>query len=362
MLAVREEGAGVRGGDHHQAADSQVARRGQLAAHQTATRVRDHVDLENGALGDKTREELRVLLRRHGDAGVVVRRDPAVVLLVQRRHRLARDAAEPAVSGGEGAVHEQQRAPLAEGGPVGVGERRGVALPVAVDGHPAHPGLPVLVLPLAGEVVTYLAQHGVDEGEDEDLQDLLADGADDAAVGVGVLLVGWHDGLGDAVGAPLSPAVGSGRGRNVDGDVPRQRAVLGGVQEDLAVAVARRRHVDLDVVGGAAAARALGRGDLLVLGDDDGELLGEARVAERVVELLGGQLLAAHAGAGRPVDLDDPRKARGADDDVLDEHVAVGTQRFGHGDSSVGGRSAQVVSSAVPWPAAGAGGRRPGRR
>ena len=51
----------------------------------------------------------------------------------------------------------------------------------------------------------------------------------------------------------------------------------------------------------------------------------EAGVTERLVELLGGEFLATHAGVGGAVHLHHPGEARGADDDVLDEHIAVGT-------------------------------------
>ena len=248
----------------------------------------------------------------------------------------AGQAAERAVGGGERAVHEHERAALAQPGPVGVGERVGHGRAVAVDGHPAHPVQPVLGLPALGEVVADLAEDRVDEREHQDLEDLLADRSEDAARLGGLAFVDGDDGARDPVRPPLTAPVGRGRGRDVVGEVPGQRAVLGGVQEHLPVALARCRDVDDDVVAAAAAARALTGRDLLVPRDDDGELLGHAGVVERLAEVLGGLLLAPHAGRAGRVHLDLTGEAGGGDHDLPDgDGDAFGSQLFGHGALSL---------------------------
>ena len=245
-----------------------------------------------------------VLVRRHRDREVVEREHPSAVTTSELGQGLGGKLVEGGVGLGGGAVDEQQRGPAGHPRPVGRCERRHVGPAVVARVEPAHQVAAVLLLPPAGEVVTDLAEDRVDEREHEDLEQLRPDRPDDAALPAGRRRVGEHHLAWQPVGPPVAAAADHLVRRHVVGKVPRERAVLRRIQEQLAVAGARRRYLDDDLAAAPAATAAARGVELALAGDLDGELLHHARVVERLPEGRRRALRSTHPGRPRLVHLD----------------------------------------------------------
>ena len=290
-----------------------------------------------------------VLVRRHRDREVVEREHPSAVTTSELGQGLGRQLVEGGVGLGGGAVDEQQRGPAGHPRPVGRRERRDVGPAVVAGVEPAHQVAAVLLLPPAGEVVTDLAEDRVDEREHEDLEQLRPDRPEDAALAAGRRRVGEHHLARQPVGPPVATAADDLVRRHVVGKVPRERAVLRRIQEQLAVAGARRGYLDDDLAA-APAATAASRGvELALAGDLDGELLHHARVVERLPEGRRRALRSTHPGRPGLVHLDaagqtgrgDPNRADGDGD-------SFGPQVLSHRAPSLGGQT--WASRSRGWP------------
>ena len=126
MFVVGQRCATVRGGDEYRAAHLQRGVRrgsdiGDRARDQPTAAMRNDVEVESAVRRDHGQQLGGVLLRGHGQAGVVEREDIAAVRMPQACDHVVGQPGERPVARGESAVDEQQ-CPSVDAVPTVVGE------------------------------------------------------------------------------------------------------------------------------------------------------------------------------------------------------------------------------------------------